>query len=56
MPALIILYMAVVAVVFAVAHSPAMVRHKNGGMSDVAYQVIQITAATETLVATVKTG
>ena len=45
--------MTMVTVVLAMAHTPAMVWHQNGGMCDVAYQVIQVTVVAETLVAAV---
>lgn len=47
--------MAVVAMVLAVAHTPAMVRHQDGSMSNVAYQIVQVAVVAEALVATVAT-
>lgn len=46
--------MAVIAVVLAVADTPAVVGHQDAGVCDVAHQVIQVTAAAEALVATAR--
>jgi hypothetical protein len=49
-PALIVLHVAVIAVVCAVADAPAVVRHQDAGVRDVANKVVQVPAVAEALV------
>ena len=44
--------MPMVGMMLAVTYSPAMVRHKDGGMRDVTHQVVELTAVAEALMPT----
>lgn len=46
--------MTMVAMVLAVAHTPSVVWHQNGGVCDVANKIIEVAAVAEALVTTVE--
>ena len=52
MPRLIILHMAMIVVVGSVTDPPTMIRYKNGGVCDVAHNIIDLLVAAEALMAT----
>jgi hypothetical protein len=53
-PALIVLHVPMVAMVLAVAHPPAVVRHQDAGMADVPHKVVDVSIVAEALMSTAK--